>query len=188
MRNIYIEEQLRALSKRIAEDQVLDQKTPTQILLTTTARTQDEATIDREDVFKHRFGFSKPKEQRRHFIYLKNQLDLTDKEVTVLHSSRMAKFNTGSKSTVESNGILFILGLFVFISILLVLTLISLLAITSLSFDFYKTAYATSALIFLTIGAWHTHENTITPIKILMSRGVFIGKKLVLNGTSFKYP
>lgn len=185
MRNIYIEEQLRALSKRIAEDQVLDNKTPAQILLTTTTRTLDEATIDREDVFKHRFGFSKPREQRRHFIYLKNQLDLIDEEVITLHLSKFAKFNNGSKSTIKSSIALLTLGFIVIFSEAYMLALLSLLTIITLPVDLNKIFYLIATLIFLIYGVWHTHKNTITPVKILISRGIYPGNKLVLKGTSF---
>lgn len=185
MHNIFIEKQIKFLSKRIAEDQNLDQKSAKEILLTSSAKTKDDLAIDNEHFFKLRFGFLKPKEQRKHFIYLKRQLDLTDREVTTLYSSKMVKFNSGSESIIESDAILFSLGVFAFFSKILLFIVFTLLAITAMPDDFYDASYLLIIIIILFFGLFHIYKYTFTPVDILMSRGISLGKKLVFNGNSF---
>jgi len=50
---------------------------------------QDKRCIDNEKLFKRRFGFDAPRQQRRHVIAIKNKFDLTDLEVSRLKLSRL---------------------------------------------------------------------------------------------------
>ncbi len=182
--NRIIDEELAALKSEIAAEQKLISKSSRQILETESLETINKLSLSNEKFFKLRFGFIKPSEQRAHILYLKNQFDLTDDEVTNLEYSKSIKLDYKMPSLILTDKIsykfaIFAIPFFAFLSIICTaITMYSI--IQSKEFFFLAISSVLSA-----VTAWHFYKSAVKPVHILRKRAIKPGQEFILQRENF---
>ena len=138
----------------------------------------DRATVEREDVFLHRFGFAWPHPHRKAPIALKHERGLTDPEIRRL-------YGTGNVRR-QGSGVRFVASLFMAITgctmiaiLLLPMTLVVLRTLMSLPLLTWKQAFELAILVMVLLMIQEVHTGSTS------SLGEFTGDRPDLHQKSF---
>lgn len=141
---------------------------------------QDKRCIDNEKLFKRRFGFDTPRQQRRHVIAIKNKFDLTDLEVSCLKRSRLLTLTKGKPTSPCADKHVFwssVAEIFMYTSVFGGLALL-------MNFKVHEPL-SRFAGVFLFLGIYFLllfmqHKTAIQPLRILLARGFKLGDTYIL--------
>lgn len=141
---------------------------------------QDRRCIDNEKLFKRRFGFDAPRQQRRHVIAIKNNFDLTDLEVSCLKRSRLLTLTKGKPTSLCADKYVFwssVAEIFMYTFVFGGLALL-------MNFKVHEPL-PRFAGVFLFLGIYFLllfmqHKTAIQPLRILRARGFKLGDTYIL--------
>jgi len=140
---------------------------------------QDQRCVNNENLFKRRFGFSAPKQQRRHAIAVKNLFDFTDLEMRELKRSRLFTLVKGKPTSICSDARLFWLTAVEVIFHTLVFGGLALLINFQVSEPFPRFVGVMFFLsIYFLLLAMH-QKLSIKPLMILRQRGIKLGQAYI---------
>lgn len=167
------------------------QKEPTlplsekKLLATGSEKQKDKTALENENFFKRRFGFIKPREQRNHILKLKEQLDLTDSEISNLESSKTMRCKKGKNTVIKADAAPYFMG-FIMITLICIqsLPIAGLFLFSGLTL-LPKLLGIACCLIIWGTPAYFSYQHTIRPIHLLQQRGLKLGEALVYNGNNF---
>lgn len=141
---------------------------------------QDKCCLNNENLFKRRFGFGAPKQQRRHAIAIKNKFDLTDLEVSQLKQSRLLTLAKGKPTSLCADKYVFWSSVAEIFMYTLVFGGLALL----MNFKVHEPL-PRFAGVFLFLGIYFLllfmqHKTAIQPLRILRARGFKLGDTYIL--------
>lgn len=140
---------------------------------------QDKRCTNNETLFKRRFGFSVPKQQRRHAVAVKNWFDFTDLEIRELKRSRLFTLIKGKPTSLCADARLFWLTTIEVIFHTLVFGGFALLINFQVSEPFPRFVGVMFFLsIYFLLLAMH-QRLSIKPLMILRQRGIKLGETYI---------
>ena len=140
---------------------------------------QDKVCANNETLFKRRFGFDVPKQQRRHAVAVKNWFDFTDWEIRELKRSRLFTLVKGKPTSLCADVRLFWLTVIEVIFHTLVFGGLALLINFQVSEPFPRFVGVMFFLsIYFLLLTMH-HKLSIKPLMILRQRGIKLGESYI---------
>lgn len=144
--------------------------------LTASMQELDEHAIQSEKFFRRRFGFDAPLEQRRDVIDLKNHLDLTDLEISVLKKAGLLTVCKGKRTSLCADRVVFAMGVYFLATIIVVFGACVLGLLTSGQWGWKQVVGLAFAVML-----WFSSSISFHPLRIMKQRGIRLGQKWVLR-------
>ncbi|XZG69051.1 hypothetical protein ACTSKR_10340 [Chitinibacteraceae bacterium HSL-7] len=149
--------------------------------LTASMQELDERAIQSEKFFRRRFGFDAPLEQRRDVIDLKNHLDLTDLEISVLKKAGLLTICKGKRTSLCADRVVFAMGVYFLATAIVVFGTCSLAILNSGPWGWKQVIGLSVVGLAFAVMLWFSSSISFHPLRIMQQRGIRLGQKWVLR-------